>query len=272
MSRQITEKEKESLLSLKPDDLTFSCLVGLFGDTTTLHTKSLSNISKSKFNVNDKMDLLPSEYFVKEKTTTTVGIFIFNKYIIERADLQDITGYINFPVTEKGLKKIEGMLSKAFIDEKMTIKQWEIYIDYRDNLGMQLNSVITPSFTPATVSTPKSTEDKKNALFKKYDKELSEGNAIVAEKIEKELLKDVEKVLGKDVGMDLYKSGARGDIGNYKNNNLFKGATMNKTTGKFEILKTSFMDGITKDDLPAFATSVVAGSYPKAVGEHCSPS
>ena len=48
MSRQITEKEKESLLSLKPDDLTFSCLVGLFGDTTTLHTKSLSNISKSK--------------------------------------------------------------------------------------------------------------------------------------------------------------------------------------------------------------------------------
>lgn len=47
---------------------------------------------------------------------------------------------------------------------------------------------------------------------------------------------------------------------------LFKGATMNNITGEYEIVRSSFMDGITKDDIPSFATAVVSGAYPKAVG------
>ena len=47
--------------------------------------------------------------------------------------------------------------------------------------------------------------------------------------------------------------------------NLFKGATANTVTGKFDIVRSSFMDGISKQDIPSFATAVVSGSYPKAV-------
>ena len=68
-----------------------------------------------------------------------------------------------------------------------------------------------------------------------------------------------------DPGLDLYDSGARGNYGNYKNMNIFKGATLDTATGKYEIVKTSFMDGIRKEDIPSFATAVVAGTYPKAV-------
>ena len=42
--------------------------------------------------------------------------------------------------------------------------------------------------------------------------------------------------------------------------NLYKGATMNNITGKYEIVRSSFMDGIQKQDIPSFATAVVSGA------------
>ena len=72
-----------------------------------------------------------------------------------------------------------------------------------------------------------------------------------------------KKELAGDPGLDLYDSEARGNFGNYKNMNIFKGATMNNMTGKYEIVRSSFMDGIQKKDIPSFGTAVVSGAYPK---------
>lgn len=258
----ISDLNKKYLLSLKPEDLTFDVLVSLFGDT--LNDKK--NIQKSRFNTTDEMELLPGEYFVKEKTLTTVGRFIYNKYIIERLNLQNVLGYINYPITNSANGKIEAILSQALIEDKVSTDTFHQYIDYRDNLGMQLNSVITTSFTMNTIKTPPSVQRKKMELFKKHAKEIAEGNIVVSERIEKELVADAKAVLKGDPGMDLYSSEARGNFGNYKNMNLFKGATMNNITGKFDIVTSSFMDGIKKEDIPSFGTAVVSGAYPKAVG------
>ena len=261
----IKDSDKEYLLSLKPEDLTFSLLVSLLGDTVKMGD-DIKNSSKSRFNTTDDMVLMPNEYFVKERTETTVGRFIYNKYIIERVGLQDVTGYINFPITDSANGRIEKMITDALMAEKITISQFVKYIDTRDNLGLQLNSVITTSFTPNTIKAPREIQAKKKELFKKYEKELDAGDIVVSEKIEKELTNDAKKLLKGDPGMDLYNSEARGNFGNYKNMNLFKGATMNPNTGKYEIVRSSFMDGIQKQDIPAFGTAVVTGSYPKAVG------
>lgn len=265
----ISQADKEYLLSLKPEDLKFDLLVELFGDTTSV-CDNIKSSRKSRFKTTDELILEPKDYFVKEKTQTTVGRFIYNKYIIERVGLQDIIGYVNFPITDSGNSKIESILSLALADDKMTMEQFVEYIDMRDNLGMQLHSVITTSFTMNTIRTPKSIQIKKKELFDKYDKELNNGDIIASEKIEKELVAASKKVLEGDPGMDLYNSGARGNFGNYKNMNLFKGATADPSTGKFDIIRSSFMDGIQKQDIPSFGTAVVTGSYPKAVGEHCS--
>lgn len=261
----IKDSDKEFLLSLKPEDLTFARLVSLFGDTVQ-KGDNINKTSRSRFNTTDEMTLLPSEYFVKEKTLTTVGRFIYNKYIVERVGFQDVTGYINFPITDSANGRIEKMITDALMAEKITIDQFVKYIDCRDTLGMQLNSVITTSFTPNTIKAPKEIQAKKNELFKKYDKELNDGDIVVSEKIEKELTNDAKKLLKGDPGMDLYNSEARGNFGNYKNMNLFKGASINPNTGKYEIVRSSFMDGIQKQDIPAFGTAVVSGAYPKAVG------
>lgn len=264
-ARKITEAEKKELLELKPDDLTFTKLVYLFGDTTDAQN-AFSGVKKSKFSTWDEMTLDPSEYFVKEKTKTTVGRFIFNKYLIERFGFQSVLGYVNEPVTQGKYESIESQLAKALIDDKISINDFYDYYDYRDTLGMQLNSVITTSFSEKTIACPPEIAKRKEELFKKYDDKLNEGDIVTSEKIEKELTSEAKKLLADDPGMDLYNSGARGNFGNYKNMMLYKGATMNNITGEYEIVRSSFMDGITKQDIPSFGTSVVSGAYPKAVG------
>lgn len=264
-ARKITEEEKKYLLSLKPEDLTFTCLVSIFGDTTD-SKNAFNGVKKSRFNTWDEMTLMPNEYFVKEKTVTTVGRFIFNKYLVERFGFQNVLGYINEPVTQNKHDSIEAQLSNALIDDKITVASFYDYFDYRDTLGMQLNSVITTSFTPKTVSLPPELRKKRDDLFAKNKEALDNGDIIVAQKIEKELINDAKKDIGDDPGMDLYNSGARGNFGNYKNMMLCKGATMNNITGEYEIVRSSFMDGISKQDIPSFGTSVVSGAYPKAVG------
>ena len=261
---EIRDVDKKYLLSLTPEDLTFDTLVSIFGDTVQAG-QDIAKESHSKFNPTDTMTLLPSEYFVDKPTKTTVGRFIYNKYLIERMHFENITGYLNEPITDSQNSKNESLLSKALIEDKITIQDFVKYIDYRDTLGLQLHSVITTSFTPNTITSLPEVTKRRKELFDKYDKELKNGDIIIAEKIEKELVSQAREILKGDPGMDLYNSEARGNFGNYKNMNIFKGATMNNQTGKFDIVRSSFMDGISKDDIPSFGSSVVAGAYPKAV-------
>lgn len=260
----ISQSDKKYLLSLKPEDLTFDCLVSLFGDIVP-ENGDIKKTRPSRFSTTDELILKPSEYFVSQDTRTTVGRFIYNKYIIERIGLQNVLGYMNETLTSGRNNKLEAQLAKALIDDKMTIDQFYDYIDLRDNFGLQLHSVICTSFTMNTVKLPPKVRKRREELFKKYDKQLNDGDMIIAEKIEKELVGMAKQELEGDVGLDLYNSEARGNFGNYKNMNIMKGPTVNNQTGKFDIVRSSFMDGIRKEDIPSFGTAVVSGAYPKAV-------
>lgn len=264
--RKITDSEKAYLLSLKPEDLTFDTFVSLFGNTIdTTTNRGIENAKRSKFETTDTLTLLPGEYFVKEPTNTTVGRFIYNKYIVERLNLQHVLGYVNDAITDSyNNKVIESKLSKALIDDKISIDTFYDYLDCRDTLGQQGNSVITTSFTQKTLTSLPEVQKRKAELFKQYDKELNSGDIVTSEKIEKELTAMAKNILKGDPGMDLYNSEARGNFGNYKNMQIYKGATLNNK-GEYEIVRSSFMDGISKQDIPSFGTAVVAGAYPKAV-------
>lgn len=96
----ISEQDKKYLLSLKPDDLTFSRMVSLLG-LTVKNGDDLKKIKSPKFNPTDEMKLTKNDYFVKEDTLTTVGRFIYNKYLIERCGFQDVLGYVNVALTAK---------------------------------------------------------------------------------------------------------------------------------------------------------------------------
>lgn len=263
-NRTITDIETHWLLSKQPKEFTFSVLVGMFGDLADDNDRKRRAIPK--FNCMDKMTIPASKSPTGKAIETTVGRFIFNKILIEGTGLINEFKYINTVVDDGYYNKIESMISEALLNDRITTETMVTWIDLRDWLGFQMHGVITTSFSPAVIKTPKEVEQLKKELLKKYEKELAAGDIKASETIEKELIAKTKEVLKGDYGMDLYDSGARGSVkNNMKNVNLMRGAIMNPSTGKYDIVLTSLMDGMDKVDIPASSNSIVGGAYPKAV-------
>lgn len=267
-NNKLSDEDKELFLSLNPKDITFSMLVDWFGDTVDISDNNRNNNKKkSKYNPTDILTISPSEYsLVKQPITTTLGRLIFNKIIIEKIGLQDILGYVNYVLDDGGFGKVENTVTEALKEDKITVSQMYEYTDTRDWLGLQLHSVITTSFTPGVLKVPEDVKKLKKELLKKYEKELKEGDPKASEIIEKALISKTKESLKDDIGMDLYVSGARGSIGNnYKNMYLMRGAIKNSMNDNFDVITSSLLDGLQKNNMAAHANSILAGALPKAV-------
>jgi hypothetical protein len=189
--------------------------------------------------------------------------------MIDRLGFRRFFPYNNEVLVKKKAVNYEEEVTQLLISDKITTTDFRKYIDHRDWLGLQLHGLITVSLTEKTVKTPVSVKKLRDELFKKYEKELAEGDILTANKIEKQLIDAMVDIIKDDPGFDLYNSGARGDINNHmKNIFLMRGAVINPNTGKYDIMKTSFNDGLRKEDFTPASNSVVQGAYPKAVGRH----
>lgn len=263
----VSPVDKKYFLSLKPEDITFENFVLWFGNLVDSTEGRTIKQQKSKFNPTDVLTLTPKEYPMLDKPiTTTLGRFIYTKFLVEGIGLENVVGFINYVLDDGGCGKIENLVADGLKEDKMTVDQMYKYIDYRDWFSLQMHSVITTSFTRSSIIVPDSVKKLKKDLLKKYKKELQNHDNRASEKIENALVAKVKEELKDDVGMDLYVSGARGSIGNnYKNINLIRGSVKNSMTGKFDIIDNSFLDGLKKGDIPAHANSIVQGAYPKAV-------
>lgn len=262
---KITDKDKQYFLNLKPEDITAALLFDLFGDKANVVDGKVVK-EKSKYSFQDTMDLKAGEYINKEDVTTNCGLFIFNKIIVER-ELVEVLGYLNNPVNKKELERIDGLMAKALLVDKIDTNIMMNYTNRIQWIGMKLNSLITVSFTPNTFKPLPKVMYAKHKLLKENKEAVEKGDPVALTKIENQLLEIAKKELEGDPGMMLYDSGARGSFGNnYKNMCVMKGPVMNPNTGKYDVVETSFMEGIQKKDIPSMGTSVVSGSYPKAVG------
>ena len=262
---KISESDKKYLLSLKPEDVTFELLVDLFGDKCETKNGKV-RVIPSRFNPYDEFVLEKGEYINTETITTSVGKFIYNKLIVER-ELVKVLGYVNDTINSGVLASIEDKLSKALLNDEITVDDMVKYLNRTQWLAMQFHTVISGSFTMGTLKpNPKVVKERDKLLNQNRDK-IKEGDVVTAAKIEKELLKLAEKELEGDHGLDLYKSGARGSFGNnYKNISVMKGPVFNPTTGEFEIVESNFMEGIRKEELPIYGNAIITGAYPKAIG------
>ena len=275
-SRMITDMEKEKLLALKPDDISYTLMQELFGCHAKKVTKKyfINGVEKTrmvvetqepKFIPQDRFILKEGEYFQKGNIETTVGLFIFNKLLIEK-NLKEIIGYVNDTVRSKDLDKINDKLTKAMIDDPTTI----IEKDYKNSLewlGMRCHALLCSSFTPKTFKPIPSVTKERDKLYKENKEAIERGDAITVNKIEKQLIEKAKKELEGDPGLLLYDSGARGSFGNnYKNMCITKGVVYNPITGKNDVVEKGFMEGIDKKSLAPIGNSIVAGAYPKAIG------
>lgn len=258
----------EKILNTDIKDITKSFMEDMFA---AYQDKSTGEYHEANFDPTEDIVVTNKDYkWVKDRISTTAGQLLFNRYILERIGLIEHLGYWSTPIDSKGLKKLNAEVNNLALLDKITIKQLGEYIDSRDRLGFWSAAFLSVSITPALIRPMANVNKRKDELFKEKTKELHSDNPVTqimaANSIEKELMGMVRENLKLDSGYDLYRSGDGNLDNNYKTINVMRGAVFNDSTKKYDIVENSLMNGVKKENITAFANSVLEGAYPSAVG------
>lgn len=259
----ITQEDKSFLVSLRQSDIDRNFIERNFVYHYNPETKK---VEKPRFIWSDEFSLKKGECNNKEDIQrTNVGLFIFNKFIVENL-LEPVMTYWNEPINKKTLGKFEANISEGIKNDLLTLDD---YAEYQNRLQwvLSIHTMVSGSFTEKTIVPLKSIITKRNKLLKDNAEKLAEGDAVEAVKIEKELLADAKKELANEPGMDMFNSGARGNFdNNYKCNSIIRGPVFDPISGKYKMAPNSFSEGLQKENIPEFASAVTMGQYPKSVG------
>lgn len=262
VSNNITKKEDvEYIINLTERDLTTaSTIYEMFGD--------FSGEDKPKFHTYDTITIPPGKYILKngkpntKPFVTTVGIWCFNRCFIEPR-FSKLLGYINEEIDAKKFGDINNKtLSYALLEDKIKVEDLEDFI-MKGQFYMQFSSVISYNFTEKFLTMDKRIEKKKMELINKNKVALANGDAQVMEDIEKELIEYSKELLKDDPSYDAIACGAGADWkNNFKNMFISKGATKDPDPEKgYNIITSSLMEGIKKEEYVAFANTLIAGPY-----------
>ena len=259
VSTKITDSElKRYILGIKESDITSSFIYDLFGEFNGV----------SKCNPYDLIEVPVGLYGPegkknKNKFMTTVGIWIFNKWFIEQ-DLFDLFGYINKIIDGDQLEDMNQILSYALMEDRISVQVLKKYL-MKTQLAMQFVTVLAPNYSEELLTVSVKIDKKKDALIKKYKKELDEGNTVIAKQIEDELIAYAKDLLKDDPALDSFVSGARSNINNnFKNMFIWKGATRDPNPDskqEFRIATSNYMEGIKREEYSLYANSGIEGAY-----------
>ena len=261
-ARLITKQsEVDYILSFNEDTITETSLIELFGDFG----------EGSKYNPYDRI-IIPARKYGKpgkvnvEPISTTIGLWIFNRYFIER-DFLDEIGYVNKTLNTKGFNAIENQLTYALLEDRINLDVYKKFINKAQKM-MSLVSIISPSVTIKYLTCADKIDEKKAELYnKKYKEAIDNGDFIAAEAMTKELLAYAAQYLEGDESMDGFNSGGGSGSwdNNFKNMYIMKGAIKDPDPDNdYNIILSNYVNGIKKEDYSNFAKSLAAGPYSRA--------
>ena len=247
------------LLSIEDKDICTSLIMNIFGE---FDGKALCNPYDTLVipeGLYGKIHNKPN----KNKFTTTVGLWIFNKHFIEPR-LFKVLGYVNYEIGKKNSNKINKILSQAVLEDEIATDDLADYL-MKTQEFMKFETILTPNHSEELLTCTKKINVKKQQLLKKHDEKIKAGDPVIIEQIEKELLDYAKQLLGDDPAMDIFTSGALGNFGNhFKNTYISKGAVMNPdptAEQKYNIITSNYMDGINREEYSKLANSLAAGPY-----------
>lgn len=225
--------------------------------------------SPPKYHVDDMIIIGPEQSpFVKENSSTTCGIYLFNKFILEPLK---IFGYVNKPFGSKELGALEDGISDGLMQKDLTTEQVAEFIDrLQFLLGGPLAHLINPSINPDIMTLPPQAAALKKKLLAENKAGIEVNDPQTSSKIEKEVTKVAMDWMNErnDPSLSFFKSGAIDPYNNYRTMFVMKGAVKDNTgespTG-YKIVTSEYDNGITKEDMPKIADTVVTSSYNSGV-------
>lgn len=258
-SRVITADEQKELLALTP----FQCckmsvfmnlFAGFDSEEPRFHTYDIMTIPAGTFG--------PEGHKNKNDVLTTVGRFIFNRAFIEE-QLLDVTGYVNMDLTKKNIGKIQNQIAYAVNEDKIPIEV-EMEFLQKEQKFQSYSSVICVTTSEKMFNASEGIRKEKERLFKLYKKEIEAGDAKAFDDVEKQLLNYAKEFFKDDPAMDYYDCGVGSWENNWKNQFCCKGSVKDPITGKYNIITSCYIDGVSKDDYAKMANSLAAGPYARS--------
>lgn len=240
--------------------------------TSAAITKLFGRSKKSgiKFYQDDIIVIGPEDSpFVKPNTVTTTGIYMVNKYIFEPLK---IFGYVNKTFDNKLRKAVSSQLSLALMEDDVTREQvWE-YIDRTQWLfGGTAAHILNSSLSSNILNLPPKARKEREKLLKDNKERVESDDPQIAAQIGEEVtttaLQEMRKV--NDPAMAIFDSGCGVDpYNNYRTMFVMKGPIKDNTglspTG-YKTVTSNYNDGLSKEDLPKIADSIVTGAYARAI-------
>ena len=195
----------------------------------------------------------------KNSFTTTVGLWIYNRWYIER-DLFDVFGYVNDTIGKKAFNKMNDKLSYALLEDKITVEQLKAYLEKTQKI-MPFETILAPNMDEDLLTVTKKLNVISKRLFKEHQKELDAGDPAVAERVLSDIKKQAYEILKDDPAMDNYLSGSGASDENFSNFFIAKGIVFDSATNEFKMIKSNYLDGISPEDYIDTAASLSMGPY-----------
>ena len=262
---------RKSKVISDPKEIEYFCSLGL--DTLTRLSFIMDTFGefggKRKYYPFDLITIPAGKYgkdgvFNKKPFTTTIGLFIYNKVFIE-PDFFKLFKYISKPIDSGTASMINKRVTYAVLEDKVPLQALKDFI-MRCQKFQPYSDVLCWSFTKDMLLSTSAIEKKKKELEKKYAEGLAKSDPKAAVAMEKELLDFSKDLLKNDPAMDMFNSGAKGSFkNNFKNIFVMRGAIKDPDPTKgYDIVKSNYIDGISKTDYVAMAKSLAAGPYSRA--------
>lgn len=263
-ARTIRDSEKQLLLDMDPKHIKNADIVRLFAHH---YSRSSESTTPPMFQVFDKFKVVPGDLkCIKKEMETTVGLFLFNKYLIDGVGLHEHIPYINDSMNTGGLMKLGDRVVHFYLKDKIDDDTVARFITVRDAFLSMVYQVILPSLSEEIMKVHPDIEKKKDELLKKYEKEIDEGDLLTMNKVQDELVAYARALLQNDESFILYMSGGKPHFeNNYRVLAIMRGPIKNEQTGKYEFITSNLMNGIRKQDIPVSANSILASEYPTAI-------
>lgn len=206
--------------------------------------------------------------FVKDNSTTTVGLYIINKFLFEPLG---IFGYINKPINKDTWESIESNIAKALTAYELSTDQAREFIDKSQYLlGGPLSQLINYSISNDILMLPPGAKKMRKELLKENKEALENNDNKVSSSVERAVVKKaIEELEDKDSpGKSFFDSGAVDPYNNYKTMFVMKGAILDNTgesISGYKVITSNYNDGVTKTDMPKIADSAVRSYYNSGV-------
>jgi hypothetical protein len=258
LKRKLTQAETREVLSLKDTDINMKLLKDYFA--VSLKQK------EPRYNTTDTLMLPKGTLNNEEMIETTIGRYIFNLYVLPQRYLNKF-GYQNVEYNTGNIKTLESRMDYMLMEDQLDTKEFAQFLDRAEWLTMGTAYFLSPTMNyDINVPIPEVMK-RKEELFNQYKEEIAKGDPNVAELIERELVDMAKKIL-KEKGNEAYDFFLSGEFdfgNNYKKTSIFGGALENPYTKKLSILKSNYIDGISKDEFHHFANLTIIGGYSRNV-------